>query len=141
MWNLKAIFGGVLVLAVLATVGAGYLHYRGLLAERDVLRADRIRLEAAVGAQEATILAQEEALGEWQRSQRLLATRLEEMARVARDATDETRRLNDLFTQHDLGALAVARPGLVERRIDAGSDDAVRLLECASGADRQDCAD
>lgn len=139
--KVKLAIAGIATLAVLAIVAAGYMHYTGLLAERDQLQADNVRLGTAVELQHDTIDAQASAIDEWQTAQAQLLARIDEMQRVTREATAETRRLNDLFSNHDLGNLARERPGLIERRIDDGSARINRLLECATGAGGADCPD
>ncbi|KFH18443.1 hypothetical protein ELZ19_07030 [Brucella abortus] len=137
----RLIFGGVVALAVVTIIGLGYVHYNGLVDERDRLRTERAQLETAVRLQDQTLDAQAEALEEWQEAHRGLLARFEEMQRVADEAHAETRRLHALFSQHDLADLAARRPGLIERRINAGTTRIGRMLECASGAPGPDCPD
>lgn len=139
--KVKLAIAGVLVTVVLGTLALGYRHYTGLLAERAALQADNIRLETAVETQHETIDAQAAAIDEWDQAQRALIARMEELERVQRDATAETRRLNELFSDHDLTDLARERPGLIAPRITDGAARANRLLECATGAGGADCPD
>jgi uncharacterized coiled-coil protein SlyX len=137
--RVKTLIVGVLLLAVLATVGAGYLHYRGVLRDLSEARDRAARLEVQVAVQDATIAEQASALSDWQEAGRKLQASLDQMTRVAREAGAETRRLHATFAEHDLSALARARPGDVEALVDRGAERISRLLECASGADREDC--
>ncbi|UFK26681.1 hypothetical protein [Roseobacter phage RDJL6] len=139
--KIKLAIAGVLGLATLAIIGLGYHHYSSLLTERDVLKANNATLETAVGTQQTTIDAQSAAISEWDAAMAELSARIEEMERVQREATQETRRLNGIFSRHNFGALAFERPGLIEPRVNSGSDRAIRLLECASGASGPDCSD
>ena len=76
-----------------------------------------------------------EAVAAWKESADELNRRIDEMAKVQLEATAQTRKLNDLFAKHDLQALAAAKPGLVERRVNAGTAAVLRMLEWAAGAD------
>ncbi len=133
------IVGGVVALVASAAVALGYNHYTNLLDTVGNLRADNLLLEGAVSAQGRTIDAQQDAIQEWKASRAELVTQMETLQATAERATEETRRLDDILTKHDTGALARGRPGLVERRINSGSARIGRLLECASGADGPDC--
>ena len=139
--SLKLALAGVLLAGVLGTLALGYRHYTGLLAERAALQADNIRLETAVETQHRTIDAQSAAIDEWEQAQRALIARMEDLERVQREATAETRRLNELFSEHDFTDLARERPGLIAPRITDGAARANRLLECATGAGGADCPD
>lgn len=58
-------------------------------------------------------------------------TRLETEFQTIRSQNNELR---ERLGRHDLGALAVARPGLVERTINNASANALRCFELLSGA-------
>lgn len=139
--KMKLAIAGLLALAVVTIIGLGYRHYTNLLAEREILKANNAVLETAVGTQQTTIDAQTAAIGEWDEALAELSERMNELQRVQIEATQETRRLNGLFSQHDFGRLSFQRPGLIEPRINDGSDRAIRLLECATGAGGADCPD
>lgn len=139
--KMKIAIAGLLALAVVTTIGLGYRHYTKLLSERDTLRANNAVLETSVETQQQTIDAQTAAITEWDQAMAELTARMEEMEQVQRAATAETRRLNALFSEHDFRRLSFERPGLLEPRINDGSDRAIRLLECATGAEGEDCPD
>ena len=139
--KMKLAIAGLLALGLVTIIGLGYRHYTNLLSERDVLKANNAVLETSVETQQVTIDAQTTAIGEWDAALNALSARIEEMERVQHEATQETRRLNALFAEHDLRRLSFERPGLIEPRINDGSDRALRLLECATGAGGEDCPD
>ncbi|ADK73403.1 hypothetical protein RDJLphi1_gp01 [Roseobacter phage RDJL Phi 1] len=139
--KVKLAIAGLLTVAMATIIGLGYRHYTSLLSERDILKANNAVLETAVGTQQTTIDAQTAAISEWDQVLAELSARMEEMERVQLAATQETRRLNALFSEHDLRRLSFQRPGLIEPRINDGSDRAIRLLECATGAGGADCPD
>jgi hypothetical protein len=57
-----------------------------------------------------------------------LQERLREVEEKAIAANEEKRRLNDLFNDHDLTKLTLAKPGLIERRINSGTSDVWSVL-------------
>lgn len=139
--NVKIWLVGIAVVAVVTSIGLGYKHYSGLLATVDVLTATNAKLETSISVQGVTIDAQESALGVWQNSQANLLARVDEMLIASTEATSEARRLHEIFAQHDLSELAKAKPGLIENRINSGSDRIGSLLECASGSSDPSCSD
>lgn len=136
----KMIAAGLAALAVVTTIGLTYRHYTGLLSKVETLQTNNTRLQTAVDEQTATIDAQEQAISEWQESQDELIARVEELQRIAQEANREVRRLNGIFSRHDLTELARKKPGLIERRINDGTDRIGRMLHCATGAEGEDCA-
>ena len=59
---------------------------------------------------------------------------LEDLTTAQREAGAYSRELKDVLSKHDLGALAKRKPGLIERRVNDGSDRALRLLEQSTQA-------
>ncbi len=139
MLGLKLAFAGIAAIAAVTIITLGYNHYTGLIESVNVLTKNNTELTNAVDEQDRTIAAQDEAIDEWKISQDNLIKRMDDIQIVAHDAAQETRRLNDIFSRHDLTDLARKRPGLIENRINAGTADAIRMLACASGARRTDC--
>ena len=139
MPSVKTIVIGLAALFIVSIVAAGYWHYTSLVAQVATLTADNTTLKSAVKTQAETIKEAQGAIGEWKEAQAELQRRFEELQRVAEAAGSETRRLNELFAQHNLGQLGRAKPALVQRRLNSGTDAARRMLECASGARGADC--
>lgn len=120
--------GGLLV--VLAALYLGYNHYQGLLDEVETLNADNATLEAALETQRAATQSLQAAVEEWRESAAEYERRLVELQESETNARAELRRLNDIFSRHDLTRLARARPGLIESRINDGTERVLGLLEC-----------
>lgn len=137
--QLKVVFAGVIGLLLLGMLGTAYWHYTRTVAENKVLRAENATLETAIDTQTLTIDAQRDAIDGWEEHSREIVRQMETLQRTGEEAREETRRLNELFRSHDLEGLAAQRPGLIENRVQRGSDRASCLLERASGADRPDC--
>lgn len=109
----------------------GYRHYSNLVEHAETLAADKARLEEDLAVQSATI----DSLRVEAEAQE---GRLQEQSEVATRASAEARRLNAIFSEHDLTRLALAKPALVERRANDGAARAGRLLACTTtpGCDR-----
>jgi len=124
----------------LGAVAGAYLFVTGLQSKVERLTAERETLTTALRIQTENVSVLQRNIGEWDDAQRELVGKIGELSRLTAEASGETRRLYATFTKHDLGALADAKPGLVERRINDGSARSNRMLECASG-DRDACRD
>lgn len=116
--NWRLLLAGGFLLAIAAGSFAAYRHYQGLVDDLVRLRSENSSLQVQSSA--------------WEERAKRLAELAEEAQRVRREARREERRLNELFSEHDLAALARGKPALVERRINDGSDRVFRMLECAT---------
>lgn len=137
--KLKVVFAGVIGLLLLGMLTTAYWQYSRTVAENQVLRANNATLETAIDTQTVTINAQRDALTGWEEHSLELVRQMETLQRTGEEARLETRRLNELFRSHNLDDLATRRPGLIEDRVQRGSDRIGCLLEQASGANRPDC--
>lgn len=133
--NWKLIAGGALLLAFLTLVGVSYFHYTGLLSSVESLAVKNSQLETKVGMQKEEILAHERAIDKWVEAQKELQERLQKLQLVAENATKESRRLNEIFSKHDLGNLAKKKPGLIQSRLNAGTANLFRMFKCETGRD------
>lgn len=135
----KAIGAFAAVAGVCLGVFLAYRHYTGLVEDNKTLTINNVTLTRSIEDQRLTIERQAEAIEDWSEALADFQRVASELQRAADAARAETRRLNGVFARHDLEALALAKPGLVEGRINAGTDDVLRMLECATGADGADC--
>jgi uncharacterized coiled-coil protein SlyX len=122
-----------LLAALVAAAGMFYWHYTSVKSERDAALAHVGALKVENQVQDATIDALEENIAEWEAAQERMQATLDALATAQAKATEQQRKLNDVLSKHDLGALSVAKPGLLERRINRGTADVFRMFECASG--------
>lgn len=127
--GIKMLLLGALV-AVVAGV-AGYIWW---------LQRENAGLHTRVGAQEAALSIQKDTISsleqinqEWVKAAADMKALVNQMATVQQEATAQTRKLNDVLSRHNLLALALAKPGLIENRINAGSVDALCMFEFATG--------
>lgn len=137
-WKIAGL--GIIALAVVTAVGLGYRHYNNLLLENQTLKANNVKLEVAVEQQQQTIARAQETIDSWAEAQRQFTARVQELTAVLETASAETKRLNDVFAQHNFGELAQRKPGLIQRRVNDGTARINRLLECDTGASHPDCS-
>jgi hypothetical protein len=128
--GLKLAFGIGLIVAV----AAAWLHYKSVVSDRDTALAEVGSLTLAKVVQDATISEQKKALDEWKESTAAFQKKLAELTAAQLEASREARRLNDVLARHDLHALSLAKPGLIEPRINSGTADILRLFESATGS-------
>lgn len=108
---------------VIALMGTGFaLYYRysqNQLAE----------LNQSIGIEK---VAREVAEKSLETAYRQVQTQTREMGRLADEmarARAEQERIIDIFAEHDLNALAAAKPGLIETRVNNGTRNIIEQLE------------
>lgn len=122
--------------AVLVTIGFLYWQNQSLRKDNKTLTENNVKLEFAVDAQKATIDAALSAVSEWKDQIDEFQDTISEMVDTQQSATAETRRLNDIFTKHDLNRLSLAKPGLVQRRVNSGTADVLGMFESETAGDQ-----
>lgn len=132
--GLKMLAAGVLLTAV----AGAYWHYTSVKNERNAALARVGALNVAHAVQEDTISTLEGAIDQWQAQATQFQAALNAMTEAQVEASSQTRRLNNVLSKHDLERLSLAKPGLIERRINRGTADILSVFECASG---RDCPD
>lgn len=128
----KLIAAGVATAVLCVIVYLGYRHYDGLVQDKARLTSQVAQLEVAVQTQKAATQEALLAVAEWKADRAKMLAKLDEVNRNAREARREAAKTQQMFSEHDLGALAKARPGLIANRVNAGTDRALRMLSCAS---------
>lgn len=118
-----------LVSVLIGILGAGYWHYTSILDDRTEALAQVREVEIVKKIQEKTINDLTIALNKEREKMREFQEVLTELATVQKNANKEARRLNDVLSKHDLNALSLAKPGLIENRINAGTADILRMFE------------
>lgn len=121
---------GIGTLGLLFVIYLGYKHYTGLVEDNKRLEKDVSTYQMALDTQKAANQQSLDVIEEWKQHGDLLASSLQEMQEVTGVALEESRRLHDIFSKHDLAALSLAKPGLVERRVNLGVDRVNRMFQC-----------
>ncbi len=105
----------LLVLGVIGGVGYGaYYYYKDTQARIAILTENSAKLEQAASTQKQTIDVLIADAAKFNELNKELNTRLEA-------ANDYKNTLIDKLRKHDLAKLSLKKPGLVERKINAGT--------------------
>ena len=116
--KLSIILGGLLVVTVAGS--AWYIDYQA--DQITTLKGNQIVLETEIQKQNESI----ERYLEQQKNQQVQLDQLESEKRVA---MEDVNRLRKTFAKHDLDKLALAKPGLIENRINKASARVMATLE------------
>lgn len=126
---------GVLIgVALVTAIALSYRHYTGLIDDKATLTEQVGTLKQDVAREKARADAFKLTIDKWDEAAAKQAEALDRFSTAQREAGETTRKLTDVLSKHDLGALARSKPGLIQTRINAGTADAFRLLEQSTGA-------
>lgn len=126
--------GALIGVALVTAIALSYRHYTGLVDDKAELTARVGTLEQDVAREKARADAFKLTIDKWDKAAAVQADALDRFSNAQREAGETTRKLTDVLSKHDLGALARSKPGLIQTRINAGTADAFRLLEQSTGA-------
>jgi uncharacterized coiled-coil protein SlyX len=115
--------------ALVAAVAVFYWHYTGVKADRDTALAKVGALEVTIATQNPTIDTQSSTLSDWKAHAEQFQAALNAMAIAQSEANTQARKLNNVLSKHDLERLSLAKPGLIERRINGGTADVLGMFE------------
>ncbi len=117
-FKLSLILGGLLVVTVAGS--AWYIDYQA--DQITTLKGNQIVLETEIQKQNESI----ERYLEQQKNQQVQLDQLESEKRAA---MEDVNRLRKTFAKHDLDRLALAKPGLIQNRINKASARVMATLE------------
>ena len=117
-FKLSLILGGLLVVTVAGS--AWYIDYQA--DQITTLKGNQIVLETEIQKQNESI----ERYLEQQKNQQVQLDQLESEKRAA---MEDVNRLRKTFAKHDLDKLALAKPGLIQNRINKASARVMATLE------------
>jgi hypothetical protein len=117
--------GGFVIL--LAAIGGAYWYFNWSQKEMQTLRENNTKLELAIAESEAAIAALRDSMRE-------AVARFNATNQKFQEARENNIILRDRLGKHELGALAEAKPGLVENIINRGSANVGRCFEILSGS-------
>lgn len=119
MFKIYAILG---IVAIVGSIGTGAFVYVSSLQERvATLQANNAKLEGAVRTQQETIKRTTEDAKHFQQ----LSTQLAADLQVAEAGIDQLRQT---LANHDLTKLTLAKPGLIQTRINNATNDLFKQL-------------
>ena len=123
--KLSIILGGLL----LATI-AGSAYYIDYLSDQiGVLKGNQIDLESKVQEQN-------DAIDNYLAKQKQTQAQLDTLEHEKRKAMEDVNRLRKTFARHDLDDLALAKPGLLQGKINKASARVMEVLEKLSNPDQ-----
>tara|TARA_R110002073_G_scaffold40193_1_gene113970 strand:+ start:2825 stop:3229 length:405 start_codon:yes stop_codon:yes gene_type:complete len=125
--KLSLILGGLLFVTI---AGSGwYINYLG--EQVSTLKGNQIVLETQIQEQNESI----ERYLEQQKNQQVQLNQLEA---EKREAMEDVNRLRKTFAKHDLDKLALAKPGLMQSKINKASARVMSTLEELTNPDQFD---
>ena len=122
---------GILVSSL---AGAG-LYVMKLRSDNAILKANQIKLEEAVASQQELIEQQKADFETIMAANKKLQDTRDILQRELQNLDDKFNKTNASGKKRDIGDLAVNRPESVERVINRASDNALRCVEIAMGAE------
>ena len=129
--TLKLVMVGILVSSL---AGAG-LYVMKLRSDNAVLKANQIKLEEAVASQQEVIAQQEADFETIMAANAKLQDTRDILQAELKNLDDKFNKTNASGKKRDIGDLAVNRPSSVEKVINRASDNALRCVEIAMGAE------
>lgn len=114
--------------------GAGAWYYDTTQAKIETLTQYNATLTANVEQMEAVNQQNVDALNNLQASYEQSQKNYEQLQNNFNEIRNQNNQLKDRLGKHDIGALAEAKPALVERVINKASAKAMRCFELESGA-------
>lgn len=130
--GLKGILLGLAALAIVSAVGGFYMLYQGLVRDNATLTANNAQLTSALDQQKRANEAAVARIGEFAQALDRQRETMEAFAKMTEEASRTIRRINDVFSSHDFQNLLNKKPGLIVRRVNSGTADTLRMLECAT---------
>jgi Na+-transporting NADH:ubiquinone oxidoreductase subunit NqrC len=117
----------VVVGLVGGVVYGGYYYYKDTQSRIQTLTENNAKIMAAKAAQDNTINTLIEDREKFDELNKELQTKLDK-------ANDYKNTLIDKLRKHDLAKLSMKKPGLVEKKINRGTEKLFRSLETLTGA-------
>ena len=116
--KLSIILGGLLLASI---AGSAYYIYH-LSDQIGVLKGNQIVLESKVQEQN-------DAIDNYLAKQKQTQAQLDTLEQEKRKAMEDVNRLRKTFARHDLDNLALAKPGLIQGKINKASAKVMETLE------------
>ena len=123
--KLSIILGGLL----LATIAGSAYYIDHLNDQIGVLKGNQIVLESKVQEQN-------DAIDNYLAKQKQTQAQLDTLEHEKRKAMEDVNRLRKTFARHDLDDLALAKPGLLQGKINKASARVMEILEKLSNPDQ-----
>ena len=125
----------VMIGIMLTGLAGGVAYVYKLKADNAILKENAIKLENAVSSQQAVIDQQKKDFDNILQANKDLNALKLTLTKELEALDDKFNKTNASGKKRDIGDLAVNRPESVERVINRASDNAVRCVEIAMGAE------
>lgn len=112
----------ILIGILIAFGGVGYLYYTDTQTRLNTLRDNNAKLESANRTNQETI-------AQLQKDAELMNKLNEELVTKFNESSKKVDELRDKFIDHDLTTLSLKKPGLIESRINKGTQKAFEHIE------------
>ena len=111
----------VLGILLLATASGSAFYIKYLMEQNAILVANQLQLESK-------ILEQNESIKNYLKKQDEVSQTLNAMEVEKNKALRESQELRNKFARHDLNNLALMKPGLIEKRVNKGTQQVMNDL-------------
>jgi chromosome segregation ATPase len=118
---------GIMGIVLLVVLAGFYWYYKDSQAKMMTLQANNAKLELAVKTNEETIKT-------LQQDYQQAAQQMTQVNTELNDSRLQNKELQLRLSKHELGALAAAKPGLVQNTVNNATTKAGRCFEILSGA-------
>ena len=118
---------GVMGVVLLVVLGGFYWYYTDSQEKIMTLQANNAKLELAVQTNEQTIKTMQQDIQQ-------AAQQVAQVNTELNDSRSQNKELQLRLSKHELGALAAAKPGLVQNTVNNATTKAGRCFELLSGA-------
>ena len=118
----------VMFLLMVAMGGGVYWYYNDTQERIAILTENNAKLETAVQTNEEALASQRASFEAMQVENQKLQQQFQEIS-------DRNKSLENRLSRHDIGASAVAKPGLTEKILNNATKNAQRCMEIYSGAE------
>jgi hypothetical protein len=118
---------GIMGVVLLVVLSGFYWYYKDSQSKMMTLQANNAKLELAVKTNEETIKT-------LQQDYQQAAQQMTQVNTALNDSRSQNRELQLRLSKHELGALAAAKPGLVQNTVNNATTKAGRCFELLSGA-------
>jgi hypothetical protein len=135
MFGIGSIIKAVISLIIIIILAGGFWYISNLKADLAVSQMNNERLESGIKAQNELIDSMKKDIEAIQNINKELQTDNEKQKQDVKALADRFS-IDASGQSRDFGAIAASKPGLIENKINRGTQNVFRCLEIASGSPR-----
>lgn len=124
----------IVILLIIVAIGGGLWYITDLKANLAIAKQNEEKLQEGIAAQQRVIEGMQQDIKDIQAANATLTAQADQAREEIKSLTDRFN-VNARGESRDFGAIAAEKPRLIERLINRGTDNALRCLELASGAE------